>query len=365
MPPPGRGGLVSRALRGAVGLGLALMLIGAFVYWKRDTLPEVGQAIRQASPLYLGAAMGVQILHLWMRAVRWRLLLSPIKSGIGLGNLFSTTVIGYFASTISPVPRIGEVIRPLLLAGRERISRSASLATIGVERILDMVIVIGFLAVYLMLFVGDLEAGVLSSDLWANVLIGMRASGVVLLVAIPVLFLVARNEAVIFRALESRFRPQPGGLLGSALAIGRGLAQGMAVIARPREALLALGSSVVVWLAIAAATWLGVQGMGLELSAGFPFRATLLLVPVLVVGVSTPTPGGIGGYHIIAAMALEQVFGASGPAAAATAIVLWLISIVPVAFLGSYFLWRSGVRMGDLQRMTEDGEQAAGSTGGA
>ena len=71
----------------------------------------------------------------------------------------------------------------------------------------------------------------------------------------------------------------------------------------------------------------------------------------LVLGVAVPTPGGAGGYHIIGALALEQIFGADRAGAWATALVLWLISILPMVALGFFFLWRAGVRVGDLDRL--------------
>jgi len=77
----------------------------------------------------------------------------------------------------------------------------------------------------------------------------------------------------------------------------------------------------------------------------------LLLVPFLAVGVVTPSPGGAGGYHIICSLALEQLFGASGAVAAATAIVLWFLAWTPIVMLGLFFQWRAGLSLRDIKNM--------------
>jgi uncharacterized membrane protein YbhN (UPF0104 family) len=353
-----------RILRWVASLGLAAALLGWFL-WRSD-LPQALGAMRDASVPLLLASMALQVLHMALRALRWRLLLAPVKRGIAFSPLFSTTVIGYLASTIFPF-RVGELVRPLLLAKSERMSRSASVATVGAERVLDTLTVGGFLAVYLLLFSGDLAAGARSSALYTQVLAGGRFLGGALLLAIPLLFVVARYGESAFGWLDGRLRPREGGLGARLLGVGRGLCRGLSGVAEPRRAVAVLVASVIVWLVIGASIWCGVQAM--RSGVAFPFQATFLLVPLLAVGVATPTPGGAGGYHIICALALEQIFGATRPAADASAIVLWFLSILPLVMLGFFHLWRAGIRVGDLGRMAEssrlsEGAAPAGRTGG-
>jgi glycosyltransferase 2 family protein len=344
------------------GLLLGVVLIAAFVWMFRQHLPEAGaQMLRASIPLLL-VAVALQLLHLLLRALRWRLLLAPIKRDTGIGNLFSTTVIGYFASTIIPF-RVGELVRPLLLASREGISRTATLATIGVERILDTLTVGLFLATYLIFWAEDLEGAARASGAWQGLLAWARLAGVLMLLGVPVLFLTARYGAAWIARAERRAR---GARQGRALALARGIVSGMGALAQPRRALVALGASILVWLAIAAGTWAGVSAM--RTGIAFPFQATLLLVPLLAVGVSAPSPGGAGGYHIICALALEQFFGASGTAALATAVVLWFLSNIPVVALGFFFLWRAGLPVREMVRIAGAAgppDAASSAAGGA
>jgi uncharacterized membrane protein YbhN (UPF0104 family) len=186
-----------------------------------------------------------------------------------------------------------------------------------------------------------------------------------MVLGVPLLFLLARYGVGWIARAERRAH---GPRLAKALGVARGFVSGMGALADPRRALVALGASILVWLAIAVGTWVGVSAMrtGIE----FPFQATLLLVPLLAVGVSAPSPGGAGGYHIICALALEQFFGASGTAALATAVVLWFLSNIPVVALGFFFLWRAGLPVSEMARLAgaggpPDTAGAGTSSGGA
>ena len=338
------------------GLLLAVGLVVIFLAYFRNDLAAAVREIGGASIPLMALSVAFQLVHLLIRALRWRLLLSPIKERIGFYNLFSTTVIGYTATILFPF-RLGEVIRPLMLAGRENLSRSAALATVGIERIFDFLMVLGFLATYLLFFAGDLDAGVQGSETWGRMIAGARLAAVSALLVLPVLFLFARYGDGVLRRVEERAAVRrPGGRRQRLVAGTRKFVQGMRALTDPMLLARTVFLSAMTWLAIAAATWAGVRALGGEFP--FPFQAPLLLVPFLAVGVATPSPGGAGGYHIICSLALEQLFGASRPAAAATAIVLWFLTWVPMVIMGFFFLSRAGISLRDLKDVARSSRRA-------
>jgi uncharacterized membrane protein YbhN (UPF0104 family) len=105
--------------------------------------------------------------------------------------------------------------------------------------------------------------------------------------------------------------------------------------------------SVALWLSIALGIWLTSHAFGLTL----PFIGSFLVVGYLAVGVSAPTPGGAGGFHLFYQLAMTQFFAASDSVAAAAAIVLHAVSIVPVTILGLWFMWQDGLTLGGLKGM--------------
>ena len=123
---------VSRTLKFTIGF-----VISAVAVWfsMRDVRPtEVWNALRQASYLGFFFVCALTIFGFWLRAFRWRWLLSK---RIAIGSLFSATMIGFMANNLLPL-RLGEFVRAWALGRREHMSKSTVFATVGVERVLDM-----------------------------------------------------------------------------------------------------------------------------------------------------------------------------------------------------------------------------------
>jgi len=74
-----------------------------------------------------------------------------------------------------------------------------------------------------------------------------------------------------------------------------------------------------------------------------PFAASFLVVAILAVGVSVPTPGAVGGFHYAFRVAATSFFGAPNDRAVGAAIVLHAISFVPVAIVGAFFMFQDGL----------------------
>ena len=63
-----------------------------------------------------------------------------------LHTLFSTILIGFMANNVLPL-RLGEFVRAYVIGRREKLSVSASFATIVIERVFDGCTVVLFMAV--------------------------------------------------------------------------------------------------------------------------------------------------------------------------------------------------------------------------
>jgi len=74
------------------------------------------------------------------RALRWQILIRPICR-VPLRRLSAYMLVGYLANNVLPA-RLGELVRSHYLGDREGISRSATLGTVVVERIVDTVVLV-------------------------------------------------------------------------------------------------------------------------------------------------------------------------------------------------------------------------------
>src|SRR5512140_543420 len=111
-------------LRTVVIVGFAVGLLAWFL--RHADLAGVGREIAHGRLSLLVLAVGTTLLTYFLRSVRWRYLLKGLGH-VGLGNAFRATVIGFAASFLLP-GRVGEVLRPYVLARRENFSVTAAFA---------------------------------------------------------------------------------------------------------------------------------------------------------------------------------------------------------------------------------------------
>ena len=279
----------------------------------------------------------VATMHTYVfRAIRWRVLLEPIGA-TRFRTAFRTTVIGFAALFLLPA-RIGEVLRPYLLARQDGLNATSTFATVIIERLLDVVTVL------LLFAIGIPLAGVAVSP-------EVRFAGLVAaggaLVALVALFVLAGHPERLARwvALLSRRLPER---FGTALTnFARTFAEGLLVMRNPAHLGLAMLWSLPVWGSIAMDIWLTTLAFDLTL----PAAGSFLVMGYLTVGVSVPTPGGAGSFHYTYMLAMTTLFGADQTIAAAGAIVLHAVSFIPVTILGLIFMWQDGLTLAGLKTM--------------
>ena len=103
-------------------------------------MSETWDALKGAEYGWLVPAVAVYFVAVAFRAIRWHYLLRHMKS-IPAGRLYPVVVVGYMANNLLPI-RLGEFVRSWHLGQREGVSKSAALATIIVERVLDGIVLL-------------------------------------------------------------------------------------------------------------------------------------------------------------------------------------------------------------------------------
>jgi uncharacterized protein (TIRG00374 family) len=126
-----------------LGLVVSLILL-VYVFYQTDPA-KILNSLQQAQYGYLIPGLALYFSGVGIRAVRWHFLLRSIKP-IPSRTLFRTVVIGYMANDILPA-RMGEIVRAYILGAQEKVSKAATLVTIVVERILDGLTMLMFIAV--------------------------------------------------------------------------------------------------------------------------------------------------------------------------------------------------------------------------
>jgi uncharacterized protein (TIRG00374 family) len=325
---------------------LVAILVFALLWWflRGTDLHEVANSVRRANPWLLLASFVCVSLTYVARAIRWRYLLLPIGP-TRLSTAFRWTVIGFAALSVLPA-RIGDLIRPYMLAKQEGLSATAAFATVVMERILDLMIVVLLLATYIWVFA---DPSAIPVSMKASAAVASLGTAVML----GIMWLLASHPEQIGRLVLWTGRVFPKRLAEKLAELASLFSSGFAASRSPRAMLMATLWSLPIWLAIAAEAWFVTIAFGIPM----PFAGSFLIQAFLVIGVAVPTPGGVGSYHAAYRYAVTTFFGAPESEAVAAAIVLHAISFFPIVVAGAIFMAQEGLSIGGLRQLATEARE--------
>jgi uncharacterized membrane protein YbhN (UPF0104 family) len=107
------------------------------------------------------------------------------------------------------------------------------------------------------------------------------------------------------------------------------------------------------WLSIAAGIW----AVAVAFRIAMPFSGSFLIIALLSIGVTIPTPGAVGGFHAAFRYGATAFFGAPDDAAVGAAIVAHVLSQGPSLLLGLFFAAQEGLNLAGMQRLARQAEQ--------
>lgn len=125
---------------------LISLAFAAFFLWlalKDFDFKVIQKSLSKANYWWVAFAGVFGLLAYWFRAVRWNLLLEPMGHKISSSNALWSISFGYLMNLT--IPRSGEVARATALYGVEKVPVSKSVGTIILERVIDLVCMMGFL----------------------------------------------------------------------------------------------------------------------------------------------------------------------------------------------------------------------------
>ncbi len=332
---------MSRRLHLVVGLLLAAVLVWLFL--RQADLEQVWTALRNADPAWILASLAAVVLTVLPRAWRWRQLLSPLDT-VALRPLIDCTLMGWTVTVALP-GRLGEIVRPVLLARRTPIRASAAVGSIVLERLFDVVAVMLYLGIYLAVFPPPPR---LEGD-GAAVFEVMRLIGTLGLAGVVlagVIAVAASRSAKLHDGVE---KLAASWLPAKAASIVDSFLDGMSGLKSPWLVARIIGSSMLLWGIIHLMYVVQFWAFDIDL----PAYASIPLVALLVVGVIVPTPAAVGAFHKAAQIGLVTLFGVDNDVAVAYAIVSHTVGFLPLGLLGALLLVREGLTLGALRRMGE------------
>ena len=314
---------------------LILTLISMFFAFRGIDFSEMLSGLQTANLWYFGV---VCLGYLGAHALRTLRLWLLIGYHASYGSIFSINSIGFLAINVIPL-RMGEFVRPYLLAEKEDIPFGEAMVAIVLERWLDMIMLL-IMLLGLGWFI-DLPNGVVVQgiDILA---VGQKTLGtMVLLGFIGLAGLIAFGEPIL-QPLKAHSHP----ILSKGSSFVLSLREGAhRLFANPLLALQAFCISCAIWGTTMWAIWFGLLG--------FPdFPNTIGVVwsvwTITLVGmVVAPTPGFIGVYELFCSTAL-WLWGVDKVDGTAFALTLHASQLLFTIAIGSIFVLREGINLRNL-----------------
>ncbi len=122
---------------------ILFFIVGAGLFWMvyRDLdLEELGNHLSRLKWWWIGVSVMLNLFSQLIKALRWRMLITPLGYVPGTGNLFLSNLVLAFTNLV--IPRGGEFARLGVVNRFEKIPFSKLLGTALAERLTDLILLI-------------------------------------------------------------------------------------------------------------------------------------------------------------------------------------------------------------------------------
>lgn len=324
------------ALRLTVGVAVSLACL--WFATRGTDWGSVGEALRHARPGWTLACGVMGVVAVYVRAQRWRVLLRPLGD-VPLYPALSATAIGFGASAVLPF-RLGELIRPALLGRRVGVRMSATLSSVVLERLFDVLFVIANLLGLSLLYPIDARLRGLA------VLLAAGAAAMLI-----VLLAVHRWRDATERLLDR----VPARVAGGLRPIVSAFLDGLGGLRDARTVLVVLAYSAYLWGVIALTFTFAFLALGIAVPLLPASSATVFMVAAAVF--LPQAPGFVGTWQLGCVGALS-IFGVAHDAALGYSLLTWVVQMVVNLATAGFFLAREDFSLGQLLRLSREAPAA-------
>lgn len=313
-------------------LGWVISLVFLYFTFKQIHLNELWTTLTSANYLWVIPNILVVMFAMFYRAYRWQIMLDPIKH-INLHDLFASTMVGFMANNVLPL-RMGEFVRAYSIGRLGNLSRSASFATIVLERVFDIFTLLLMLALIMIFRLLPLnpEGEHYHNIVYAGYL--MLAISIALFVLLLLLKIKSESTLALFKKL---LKPFPDKLSHIIIDILEKFANGLSVLGDTKRMLSISIHSILLWLITGISNYFIFMAFGLT---DLPWTASFVVLIVVTLGITVPNaPGFLGVYHALVVLALSfYPTEVSEVAARGCAIVMHGAQYIVITGVGIYYL---------------------------
>jgi glycosyltransferase 2 family protein len=301
---------------------------------QRCAVGEAGGRLSHCSLVLYRAILSIPNPFFFTKTLRWQWLLSPVRL-VALRHLWPAMMAGV-ALNYLVFGYLGEFLRVFLLGRQSTLSKSAVLGSVMVERFLDAITVVFLLGLGWVLADGQLPAGYLL----------LALSVAALVFAAALITYGSEMGLTVVRRLLSVFSHKRQSVLMESVSLGL---EGMHALSKPNLLLGVTGLSVALWLPMAAANYIAMLALGIDV----PFFVTFTAMALSILGTTLPSsPGHVGVIEFCYVESLKP-YGVDPSHAFAAALFFHILLYLPVTVGVPWFLRLSGVTFGQARHAAE------------
>jgi len=313
--------MAPREYRVKLGIGILISLSFIYLAFQKVDFGQMWHSFKAANYWYILPAVAIVFLSHFLRALRWRYFLDPIRR-LDTKSLFSSLMIGYMANLLMPA-HLGEILRAYVLSKKLSIAGSSTFATIVMERIVD---------VFTLLALMVLAISIYPFPVW------VKKSGYIMFAGVFGLF--------VFLVLLKKFRLRMQELV--AFFLGRfserfqqnivdvvtNFVCGIVPLKSRGDYAIVSILSVLIWTCYGLVFYFNLRAFNFTTTYHLPWSASLILLVVTTISVVIPSsPGYVGTYHYLCQISLALFGVPAGPALSFAAVVHG-INFLPVLVVG-------------------------------
>jgi len=290
-------------------LGIFLIYYSYNQFSEKD-IQEIKIHFKNANYYYLYFSVFIAYLGSASRAYRWKYVLDQMGYKTSFANNFMAVSIGYLMNMT--VPRSGEISRALVLKKYNDVPFDKGFGSIIAERIIDMVILLGFIIVAFFVQYDVLKTFVLDK-MPLQKLILLLVIGLVLFIAFILVYLYSKLKFIL--QLKEKIS---------------GLKEGLLSILHMKKKWSYLGHTIFIWFSYVYMFYIGIYVISETSSLTLGAVFTSFVVGSVAIAF---TNSGFGSYPFLIAKIL-LFYHISETAGSAFGWIIWTSQMLLLVFLG-------------------------------
>jgi uncharacterized protein (TIRG00374 family) len=338
-----------------VALVIALTLLMIYVFVKKGE--EAGfewtlfvSTLKRLDWRWLALSAAICLATYVGRALRWAVLLKPVRPDPSLWGLISATTIGFTALVL--LGRPGEFVRPYLIAVKERVPVSSQLAAWLLERILDLLVAMLVFGIALSqvrasgLSVGPALSWVLATGGW---LVGITCAA-----SLAILLLIRHFADRMRNRLLDALAFLPERHYATVQRLVTAFVQGVESTRSDRAMLLLAGYTLLEWALIVLCYYAVAKAFGAVIDFGI--LDVLIFMGFVSFGSLVQLPGIGGGVQVVTVVVLVELFHAPLEIATSMALMIWIVTFVVVVPFGLVLSIHEGLSWARLRKLEKEAD---------